>query len=138
MRAEKNAAKAVRGSVSVRVQLDADTEHLAEAKVVKRIGIGCGLRPLTLEELLSLGLPPPPEPKTIERIVKQLPEPTVCPSSHRCFPAWTNSSISTFDGNDVSRFRQSDTIEPWRGARQRRRHQQGARRFRRVAPGCSE
>jgi hypothetical protein len=70
---QKNAAKALRGSVAVRVQLDADTEHLAEAKVVKRIGIGCGLRPLTLEELLSLGLPPPPEPKTIERIVKQLP-----------------------------------------------------------------
>jgi hypothetical protein len=71
---QKNAAKALRGSVAVRVQLDADTDHFADAKVVKRIGIGCGLRPLSIEDFLSLGLPPPPEPKAIERLVKQLPK----------------------------------------------------------------
>jgi hypothetical protein len=73
----RNAPKAVRGSVSVRVQIDADTSHLDQAKVVKRIGIGCGLRPLSMVDLLNLGLPPIPDPKTVERLIKQIPPATV-------------------------------------------------------------
>jgi hypothetical protein len=73
----KNAFKAVRGSVSVRVQVDAVTGHLDQAKIVKRIGIGCGLRPMSIVDLLNLGLPPIPDPKTVERLIKQIPPETV-------------------------------------------------------------
>ena len=69
-----NAKQLVRGGVDIRVQLDADTNHLADAKVVKRIGIGCGLRPISLIDLLSLGLPPLPDARTAERIIKRLPK----------------------------------------------------------------
>jgi hypothetical protein len=73
----KNAPKAIRGAVSVKVQVDADSSRLDAAKVKKRIGIGCGLRPMSIEDLLNLGLPPIPDPKTVERLVKQIPPETV-------------------------------------------------------------
>lgn len=73
----KNAPKAVQGSVSVRVQVDADSNRLSEAKVAKRIGIGCGLRPMTLVDLLDLGLPPLPDRQTLERLVQLVPPSTV-------------------------------------------------------------
>jgi hypothetical protein len=49
------ALRLVGGSVAVRVQVDASTPKLAEAKVDRSIGIGCGLKPLTLEDLRALG-----------------------------------------------------------------------------------
>jgi hypothetical protein len=72
---QRNAKKAVRGSVDVRIQLDADTTQWNDAKVVKRIGFGCGLRPLSLVDLLTLELPPPPDAKTAERLGKLVTNP---------------------------------------------------------------
>jgi len=45
----------VGGSVGVRVQVDATTADLAGAKLERSIGVGCGLKPLTLEDLRELG-----------------------------------------------------------------------------------
>lgn len=51
----RRAAQAmVRGEVSVEVGIDATTADLANAKLSQKIGIGCGLRPLSLSELLAL------------------------------------------------------------------------------------
>jgi ADP-dependent NAD(P)H-hydrate dehydratase / NAD(P)H-hydrate epimerase len=49
------ALRLVGGSVTVRVQIDASTANLPDAKVVRSIGIGCGLKPLTLQDLRELG-----------------------------------------------------------------------------------
>lgn len=54
-RAGAVARQVVGGSVKVRVQVDATTRDLQNANVTRSIGIGCGLRPLTLEDLLKLG-----------------------------------------------------------------------------------
>jgi hypothetical protein len=51
-----NAARQViGGSVAVRVQVDGSTKNLAAASMKRSIGIGCGLKPLTLAELLEIG-----------------------------------------------------------------------------------
>jgi len=51
----KRAAQAlVQGQVSVEVGIDATTKDLANAKLTQKIGIGCGLRPLSFSELLAL------------------------------------------------------------------------------------
>ena len=68
----RNAPKAVRGSVGVRIQVDADSSRLAEAKLVKRIGVGCGLRPMSPIDLLNLGLPPLPDQRTIDRVLQRM------------------------------------------------------------------
>ncbi len=44
----------VRGEVTVEVDIDATARDLAAAKLSQKIGIGCGLRPLSLAELLAL------------------------------------------------------------------------------------
>jgi hypothetical protein len=49
------ARRLIGGSVGVRVRMQADIRNLADAKVERSIGIGCGLKPVTLEELLSIG-----------------------------------------------------------------------------------
>jgi hypothetical protein len=49
------ARQVVGGSVSIRVQVDGSTRDLDAAKVTRSIGIGCGLKPLTLEDLRRLG-----------------------------------------------------------------------------------
>jgi len=49
------ARQVIGGSVKVRVQVDATTKDIANANVTRSIGIGCGLRPLTLEDLFKLG-----------------------------------------------------------------------------------
>ncbi len=67
--ARRNAKRAVSGAVDVRVQIEADSSHLEKAKVVRRLGIGCGLRPTSLEELLTLELPPLPDPAHVENLV---------------------------------------------------------------------
>jgi hypothetical protein len=68
----RNGSKALEGSVAVRVQLDADTSHLDDAKMVRQIGVGCGLKPMTLEQLLQLELPPLPDAAHVEHIVSQI------------------------------------------------------------------
>jgi hypothetical protein len=49
------ALRLVGGSVGVRLQVDASTSNLPGGKVERSIGIGCGLKPLTLEDLRALG-----------------------------------------------------------------------------------
>ncbi|HEX6764242.1 MAG TPA: hypothetical protein VF103_02165, partial [Polyangiaceae bacterium] len=49
------ALRLVGGSVAVRVQVDASTSNLPGAKVERSIGVGCGLKPLTFEDLRALG-----------------------------------------------------------------------------------
>jgi hypothetical protein len=44
----------VRGDVAVEVELKADSNDLLRAQLKQKIGIGCGLRPLSLPELLEL------------------------------------------------------------------------------------
>jgi hypothetical protein len=51
---KRTALAIVRGDVSVEVGVKASTQDLANAKVTQRIGVGCGLRPLTLGELIAL------------------------------------------------------------------------------------
>ena len=51
---KRTALAIVRGDVSVEVGVSASTQDLANAKLTQKIGIGCGLRPLTLGELLAL------------------------------------------------------------------------------------
>lgn len=51
---KRTALAIVRGEVSVDVAVKASTQDLANAKVTQKIGIGCGLRPLSLGELLAL------------------------------------------------------------------------------------
>lgn len=51
----KLAKQVVGGTVAVRVTVEGTTKDLAGAKVNRTLGIGCGLRPLTLEDLRALG-----------------------------------------------------------------------------------
>jgi hypothetical protein len=51
---KRTALAIVRGDVSVEVGVKASTRDLANAKLTQKIGVGCGLRPLTLGELLAL------------------------------------------------------------------------------------
>jgi hypothetical protein len=70
------------GSVSVEVKIEGDTRRLKEAKVERRIGVGCGLKPLTLDELRKLGeLIPLPEELSVlaEEVVKNAPPGLVLP-----------------------------------------------------------
>ena len=51
----KRAAQAlIGGTVAVEVGIEATTKDLANAKLTQKIGMGCGLRPLSLSELLAL------------------------------------------------------------------------------------
>jgi len=54
-RAGSVARQAIGGTVGVRVQVTASTKNLAGASVKRSIGIGCGLKPLTLDDILRLG-----------------------------------------------------------------------------------
>jgi hypothetical protein len=51
---KRTALAIVRGEVSVEVGVKASTQDLLNAKVTQKIGVGCGLRPLSLGELLAL------------------------------------------------------------------------------------
>jgi hypothetical protein len=63
----------VEGNVDVTVQIQADPRALGQAKVAKQIGVGCGLRPLTVQDVLALGLPPVPDADFIQHIGKNMP-----------------------------------------------------------------
>jgi hypothetical protein len=54
----------VRGEVTVDVGVKARSDDVANAKLTRTIGIGCGLKPLTLEELIKLT----PNAKDLEAI----------------------------------------------------------------------
>ncbi|HEY3498828.1 MAG TPA: hypothetical protein VGK73_29255 [Polyangiaceae bacterium] len=78
-RAGALAKQVIGGSVKVRVQVDATTRDLPAASVTRSIGIGCGLRPLTLEDLLKLGDTLLPEdlsklPEELGKLATKLPE----------------------------------------------------------------
>lgn len=45
------AARAVQGTVTVIVKVDAESDHLTDAKVLRTIGVGCGLKPLKLPSI---------------------------------------------------------------------------------------
>jgi hypothetical protein len=51
---KRTALAIVRGDVGVDVGIQATTKDLQHAKLTQKIGIGCGLRPLSLAELLAL------------------------------------------------------------------------------------
>jgi hypothetical protein len=51
----KLAKQVVGGTVGVQVKVEGSTKDIAGAKVTRTIGIGCGLRPLTLDDLRALG-----------------------------------------------------------------------------------
>jgi hypothetical protein len=51
---KRTALAIVRGDVSVEVGIKASTQDLANAKLTQKIGVGCGLRPLSLGELIAL------------------------------------------------------------------------------------
>jgi hypothetical protein len=67
-----HAEQLVQGYVEATVQIDADTNNLQRAKLVKQIGVGCGLKPLSISEVLSLGLPPPPDADLLRHLGKDL------------------------------------------------------------------
>lgn len=69
----RHAGQLVQGNVEVTVQIDADTAKLHQAKVAKQIGVGCGLKPLTVGDMLALGLPPLPDADLIRHLGKDLP-----------------------------------------------------------------
>lgn len=54
----------VRGEVTVDVAVNARSDDFSNAKVTRKIGVGCGLKPLTLEELIRLT----PNAKDLEAI----------------------------------------------------------------------
>jgi hypothetical protein len=51
---KRTALAIVRGDVAVNVGIQASTLDLANAKLTQKIGLGCGLRPLSVQELLAL------------------------------------------------------------------------------------
>jgi hypothetical protein len=81
------ARRAVRGTVSVFVKVLADSRDLPNARIERRIGVGCGLRPFTLAELerlvpeefrkiageLASALPPVPSALSIPSGLPALP-----------------------------------------------------------------
>jgi hypothetical protein len=69
-----HASQLVQGSVDVTVELQADTRSIEQSRFVKRIGVGCGLRPLSVGQALSLGLPPLPDADTFRHLAHQLPQ----------------------------------------------------------------
>ncbi|MDF3069394.1 MAG: hypothetical protein K0R38_4995 [Polyangiaceae bacterium] len=51
---KRTALAVVRGEVTVNVGIQASTKDLANAKLTQKIGVGCGLRPLSFGELIAL------------------------------------------------------------------------------------
>ena len=69
----QHAGQLVDGSVEVTTQVDADTGAIDRARVAKQVGVGCGLKPVNVQEMLSLGLPPLPDADLIKHLEKDLP-----------------------------------------------------------------
>lgn len=64
------ARKGIKGGVGIVIVLDADLLRLREAKLLRTIGVGCGLKPFPLPEGLE---------KLGERVLKGLPQPPSLP-----------------------------------------------------------
>jgi ADP-dependent NAD(P)H-hydrate dehydratase / NAD(P)H-hydrate epimerase len=64
----RTALAVVRGDVSVSVGIQANTKQLESAKLTQKIGVGCGLRPLSLGELIALA----PTAKDLQAIGDEL------------------------------------------------------------------
>ncbi|HET9953977.1 MAG TPA: hypothetical protein VFQ61_05720, partial [Polyangiaceae bacterium] len=73
----KAARQVLGGVVGVRVAVDADSREPNQPKVVRRIVAGCGLRALTLKELMALGelLPEALDPRVAQDFQKLLEKP---------------------------------------------------------------
>lgn len=72
----------LKGSVGVTVAVEADSRKLDEAKVAKIIGIGCGLKPLTIPNLADFPeLGDIPLPEGLKELPKGLPTALPPPSS---------------------------------------------------------
>ena len=71
--AASHAGQTVAGNVAVTIQIDANSAHLDQIKIAKRIGVGCGLKPLTLGDALALGLPPMPDADFLQHATRGLP-----------------------------------------------------------------
>ena len=65
---KRTALAIVRGDVSVEVGVKASTADLPNAKLTQKIGVGCGLRPLSLAELIALT----PNAKDLQGIGKEV------------------------------------------------------------------
>ncbi len=50
------ASQLVKGSVAVLVKVDADTRRLSEARVLRTIGVGCGLKPIPIPGIGTIDL----------------------------------------------------------------------------------
>ncbi|MCA9627664.1 MAG: hypothetical protein KC766_08365 [Myxococcales bacterium] len=80
--AGKLTKQVLKGSVGVTVAVEADSRRLAEAKVAKIIGIGCGLKPLTIPNLADFPqLGEIPLPEGLKELPKGLPSALPPPSS---------------------------------------------------------
>lgn len=80
------AAYALQGAVAVIVRIDADTRDLPNAKVLRTIGVGCGLKPFPIDvpELLR------DLPKLVPSFPTELPSiPTGLPTMPQLFPPGT-------------------------------------------------
>ena len=86
------ARQVIGGSVGVRVQVDGSTKNLAAASVKRSIGIGCGLKPLTLADLARIGETLMPSDlselaEDIQKLTPKLPDGTpLIPSGMIQFP----------------------------------------------------
>lgn len=68
------AKQTLKGSVGILVKVLADTRELDKAKVLETIGIGCGLKPLSIPNLDFSGFELPPEvQKTLPKELPKLP-----------------------------------------------------------------
>ncbi|MET0795148.1 MAG: hypothetical protein ABW061_26755, partial [Polyangiaceae bacterium] len=68
-KAGKLAEKLIGGSVAIGLSAHIDTRNVLAAKVERTIGVGCGIRPLTLAELAKLV----PLPADISELLQNLP-----------------------------------------------------------------
>ncbi len=68
-KAGKVAEKLVNGSVAIGLKLSADTRNFSAARIDRTIGVGCGLKPLSLAELIKLM----PLPADMAQLLQGLP-----------------------------------------------------------------
>jgi hypothetical protein len=75
------AKKAIAGSVTVTIRLDADSSHLQDAKLQRKLGVGCGLKPLDLQDVVDIALPLLDTLPTAEQLLSGLTTPAGKPAT---------------------------------------------------------